>query len=194
MTNQSRQVCFARAAPVACALGLALALCAGAAQAACNVTVSLARVQMGQVSVGALRAASVPGYKSIGARTQSINAGCDTAQPAFRVEFSGLAGVIGKPLLRWGAVGAMQLRVTGASVGGHPVNVKLESAPASAWAQTAELAQNDVLVLDVAALPALERKSLSVQLQVTGLLPEDYAVTSALVLDSNIQVQLAGAQ
>ena len=179
---------------MAMAGGLSLSLFAGSAGAACNLTVSLANLQMGQMSAASLRAVSMPGYRSMGTKAEFLNATCDAPQAMFRLEFGGLVPAIGKPLLRWGALGAMQLRVAGASVAGLPVNLKLESAPASAYAQAVDVTHNDVLTLDVSHVPLQDRTSLSIQLLVTGLLPDDNTIGSELVFESNVSVRLLDAQ
>lgn len=172
---------------------LGLSPATGSAGAACNLAVSAPRVQMGQMSASTLRLASVPGYRSMGTRSELVSGTCEVSQATFRVEISGLAPIIGKPLVHWGEVGAMLLQIVGASVGGAPVQVKLESAPASPYAQSVDLMHNDVLVLDVSQISPQNRKSLSIQIQVTGLLPESYAVRSEVILYSNVNVQLLSA-
>jgi len=176
------------------ALALAAALAAGQAHAACNVVFSVANVQMGSMSVSSLRASSVPGYRLINTRNQTVNVNCNAPQATLRLALSGLTPVTGQPLVRWGSVGAMQVRALGASAAGVAVNIKLEGAPGSVYAQTLDFTKNDVVEFDLSSVPLSERKSFSLQLQLTGLLPESHAVRSQETLDSSFSVQLLGAK
>lgn len=178
----------------ALALALVIGLAAGSANAACTVVFSAANVQMGNVSVAALRVSNVPGYRSIGTKNQTMNVTCDVSQPALRVQLGGLVQVIGKPLVRWGTVGAMQVRALSASASGTPVNIKLESLPTSIFSPGVEIIKDEVLNFDLSNVPVKDRKSFSLQFQLTGLLPEGYAVTSQLVLESSMSAQLLAVQ
>lgn len=181
-------------ASVLLALALAAMLVAGRVDAACTVVFSVSNVQMGNVSVPSLRTSSVPGYRLMGAKNQNVNVACTVPQATLRLELNGLTPVIGKPLVRWGSVGAMQVHALGASVGGVAVNVKLESLMGSVYVQSVDVTKNDVLVFDLSNVPVRERTSFSVQLQLLGLLPESYIVNSQVVLDSSISVRVLDAQ
>lgn len=175
-------------------LALGMSLAAEGANATCNVVFSVPNVQMGNVSVSSLRMSSVPGYRLVGTKNQVMNVTCNVSQPTFRLELSGLTPVIGTPLVRWGSVGAMHVRALGASVAGLPVNIKLEGLPGSIYAQGVDLTKNDILDVDLSSVPARDRKSFSLQFQLTGLLPESYVVRTQVTLDSSITVQLLGVQ
>ena len=180
------------AALVALALGTSFA--AAHANAACTMAFSVANVQMGNMPVSQLRASSVPGYRLMGTRTQIVNVNCNVPQTTLRLELSGLMPIVGKPLVKWGTVGAMQVRAMGATVAGSPVNLKLESVPASVYAQALDLTKNDIINFDLSGVPVNNRKSFSLKLELTGLLPENHSVRSKEILDSSISVQLLGAQ
>ncbi|KAF3999265.1 hypothetical protein [Glaciimonas immobilis] len=176
------------------ALIATLLLAAGAADATCHVVVSMQSVQLGHLSVASLRPASVAGYRSMGTKNQVINGSCDATQATFRLQFGNLTAIIGKPLVRWGEVGAMQLRIQGASVGGTPVQMKVEGVAASAYAEGVDITQNGVIALDLSRVPEKSRKSFSLQLQLTGLLPDNYSLRSKVLFESSISVQLVGEQ
>ena len=175
-------------------LTLGTAFTVARADAACTVILSTANVQMGNVPVSSLRASGVPGYRLISTRNQTVNVRCNVPQATFRLELGGLIPIIGKPLVKWGTVGAMQMRAMSATVAGIPVNLKLESSPAGVYAQEFDLTKNDIVNFDLSSVPLNNRKSFSLQLQLMGLLPESHAVRSKEVLESNISVQLLGAQ
>lgn len=167
-------------------------LASGQAGAACNAVFSAATVQLGQLSAASLKAANVAGYRSMGSKGQVLNVTCDVPQTTFRLQFDGLTPVAGQPLLRWGAVGAMQMRAIGASAAGLPVPMRLEGAAASPYTGSVLLTQNDVLNLDLSHVPLPSRKSFTLELELTGLLPSSYVVRSEVKFDSNIAVQLLG--
>lgn len=174
--------------------GVALLTVTSQASASCNVVVSAPSVQMGKVTTAGLKAASIPGYRSAGSKNQLVNVNCDSSQSTFRIAFDGLTQIVGQPLVLWGSVGAMQVRVMKASVSGIPVNMKLEGGNSSIYTEGVNLIQNDVVNLDLSSVPLQNRKSLSLQLQLTGLLPDTYIVRSEVTLLSNISVRLVGAQ
>lgn len=175
-------------------LTLGTAFTADRANAACTMVLSVANVQMGNVPVSSLRPSSVPGYRLMSTRNQTVNVNCSVPQTTFRLELGGLVPMIGKPLVQWGTVGAMQLRAISATVAGNPVNLKFESSPANVYAQELDFTKNDIVNFDLSSMPVANRKSFSLQLQLTGLLPESHAVRSKETLESNISVQLLGAQ
>lgn len=179
---------------VAVLAGMGLLMSISQANATCNVVVSAPSVQLGRITTAGLKTASIPGYHSIGSKNQVVNVNCDVSQTTFRIALDGFTPVIGTPLVLWGSVGAMQVRVMKASVAGTPVNMKLEGAPSSIYTEGVNLIQNDVLNLDLSGVPLQNRKSLSLQLQLTGLLPDTYIVRSEVTLNSNISVHLVGAQ
>lgn len=196
MTRKINRFCTRRSFKLGAWLALTLgtALAAARADAACAVVLSVANVQMGNVTVSSLRTSNMPGYRLMGTRNQVVNVTCTVPQATLRLELSGLTPIIGKPLVQWGTVGAMQVRALGATVAGSPVNVKLESLPASVYAQELDLTKSDIVNFDLTSVPVNNRKSFSLQLQLTGLLPEGLAVRSKEILDSSISVQLLGAQ
>lgn len=196
MTRKMDLSCARRTVKLGACLALALgtAFAAARADAACTVVLSAANLQMGNVAASSLRASGVPGYRLMGTKNQIVNVTCTVPQSTLRLELNGLTPIIGKPLVKWGAVGAMQVRALNATVAGSPVNLKLESLPTSVYAQQVDLTKNDIVNFDLSNVPVLNRKSFSLQLQLTGLLPETLAVRSREILDSSISVQLLGAQ
>lgn len=164
------------------------------ANAACNVALSAPNIKIGSVSSIGLKAADVPGYRFVGIKSQLVSVSCTISQAGFRIAFDGLIPITGQPLILWGSVGAMKVRVMKASVAGISVNMKLDSAASSMYTESVNLTQNDILSLDLSNVPLQNRKSLSLQLQVTGLLPDTYIVRSEATLNSNISVQVVGAQ
>lgn len=175
-----------------CIVSLML-LAPGLASAACVLTTSAATVDLGSMTPAALQASDVAGYHKMGSRTLSLNGVCDQSQTALRLAFDGLQLSPGKALLRWGSDGALAFRIERASVGGVDVPMAAVGAGAPAYASSLVLTADTTVDFDLSRLPPDARKSFSVQVGLTGLLPDGFAPRGKTSLDSRFAVRMLGA-
>lgn len=166
------------------------------AHAACTLATSTTDANMGRAMVQALPpAANAPGYRSMGSRNVTINGFCETSQTSIRLAFTGLQQLADKPLTRWGGtVGAIAFRIESTTVEGIPVTMRSLSDSAGVSTPSLNLMQDTTLELDLLRLPVDKRKSFSVQVSLSGLLPEHFAPRAETRLTSQFMVQLLGAQ
>jgi hypothetical protein len=178
--------------------GWLMLLCAmlplAGAQAACTVMSSNPNLNVGNSIVSALPASNVAGFRRMGVRQVSVNGSCDRVFTALRLSIDGLEVLptkhTGQAVTHWTDGAAIVFRVSSATVGGVPVQMKLFGSAVPNYSASVDLSQNSVIELDVARLPAEARKSFSLQLELTALVPEGYAPRSKVQLNRQFSVKV----
>jgi len=164
-----------------------------AAQAACVMTTSAATLDLGQSAFSALTASNLPGFKKVGLRQVVVNGSCDRSQTKLRLAFDGLQSTPGKSLVRWGTDGALIFRIDRVSVGSVDVPVALAGASAAGFSNSVVLTEDSVLDADLSRLPAEARKSFSVYVSVTALVPNSFVPRGQARFDNKFLVRLLDA-
>lgn len=184
----ARQAGFVAVMAVVAALGFSASV-----QAACVITASVSNLDFGTSTMAALPASNVSGFRSMGVRQLSVNGVCDASQAALSLSFEGFQTVSGKSLTRWITDGALIYHVDRMSVGGVDVPFSVAGASTPGYVTSTELFANSTLNADLSRISATARRNFSIQLTITGLLPNEFAPRSLTQLNSQFVVRLLNA-
>lgn len=159
-------------------------------EAACVMTTSASNLDFGTSTMPALQASSIPGYRSMGVRQLNVNGVCDASQAALSLSFEGFQTLSGKSLARWVTDGALIYHVDRISVGGADVPFAVTGASSPGYVTSTALFENSTLNADLSQTSATARRNFSIQLTVTGLLPNEFAPRSLTQLNSQFTIRL----
>jgi len=151
--------------------------------AACDLVLAPATIALGDRHTAALPADVSGGWRLLGQATTQVSGSCDRAPARLRLAVEGLRPD-GAGLLSWDTAaassGRVHLVVLAASVGGQPVAIGLAGRPEAPAAGPLPVSQDSVIELDLQTLPPqFDRRHFSVTLQVSGLVRQGFAASTA---------------
>lgn len=162
-------------------------------QAACTVSTTASNLDFGTGTMATLPASDRPGFRSMGMRQLNVTGSCNVSQAALSLSFEGFQTLSGKSLARWITEGALVYHVDRISVDGVDVPFAVAGASTPGYVTSTDLFDNSTLNADLSRISSTGRKTFSIQLTLTGLLPNEFAPRSLTRLNSQFTVRLLNA-